>query len=571
MHQDERIVDVLEVQVVRDVGVDLHLAVHVCVHEARHLRAALEATEGCALPLPAGDELEGPRGDLLASTRNTDDDALPPADVAGLQRGAHHLHVARAVEGVVHAEVRHADNLRLHSPALGQLLGVDGVCGAPLLGELQLGGQEVHGDDLGRAGLHEALHHAQAHGAHAEDGGRGTALHLSGVPNGAPAGGDAAAQEADPLQWSIPADLRQRLCMQDAVLCEGAGPHEVIDGLALIGEARLAVASHDALPRVGTDGCAEVDVWPLAELARSAVGLVARDHVVPWHKALHTLADALHNARGLVAQDARKEALRVAAIEGVGVRVAQRHGNVLHADLALQRRPDLDLHNLQRLLGLEGHRREALNLLAGGCRGLRRAGVDRGCGQHACVRAPAEDAREERGVELQVVLHEARDEIVRVVVSLLQPEGQGDALLLAGSLQRLWLQLVLQEAVGGALVNEEPHGWPAVLLEKLDSVVLLPSLLVVAEVEREGLLAPGRVRRVRDRGEGGNRLVRARVLQRNGQGAVAAHAVAEDARLLGLDGQESLGELWELLGDVVQHVVVRLVLLGGGVQVEAGA
>jgi len=49
------------------------------------------------------DELEGPRGDLLAGGRHADDHALAPALVAALQRRAHHAHVADALERVVHA------------------------------------------------------------------------------------------------------------------------------------------------------------------------------------------------------------------------------------------------------------------------------------------------------------------------------------------------------------------------------------------------------------------------------------------------------------------------------------
>ena len=45
--------------------------------------------------------------------------------------------------------------------------------------------------------------------------------------------------------------------------------------------------------------------------------------------AAHTLAHALHNANGLVAEDAREEALGVAAVKGVGVGVAEHHGDVL--------------------------------------------------------------------------------------------------------------------------------------------------------------------------------------------------------------------------------------------------
>src|SRR5215813_12677984 len=50
-----------------------------------------------------GDQLEGARCDLRAGRRDTDDDGLAPAAMAGFERLTHHRDVAGAVEGIVGA------------------------------------------------------------------------------------------------------------------------------------------------------------------------------------------------------------------------------------------------------------------------------------------------------------------------------------------------------------------------------------------------------------------------------------------------------------------------------------
>merc|ERR1712187_190862 len=111
VHELEGSVDVPQVEVVRHVRINLHLLVHVGIHQARNLRPALITPEGGTLPHAACHQLEGPGGDFLPCARNTDDDALAPADVARLERGAHHLHVACAIKGIVHAATCHVNKV----------------------------------------------------------------------------------------------------------------------------------------------------------------------------------------------------------------------------------------------------------------------------------------------------------------------------------------------------------------------------------------------------------------------------------------------------------------------------
>src|SRR5262245_58302313 len=96
----------------RDELVDADLAVHVPVDDPRHLSAALHAAEGRALPHAAGDKLKRPRADLLPRSRHADDGADTPAAVTALERLAHGLHVADALEAEVRAAVGERNQMR---------------------------------------------------------------------------------------------------------------------------------------------------------------------------------------------------------------------------------------------------------------------------------------------------------------------------------------------------------------------------------------------------------------------------------------------------------------------------
>src|SRR5690606_30004111 len=126
-----------------------------------------------------------------------------------------------------------------------------------------------------------------------------------------------------------------------------------------------------------------------------------------------------------------------------------------------------------------------------------------------------------------VLADEAGDEVVAVVVARLHAQFQRMAGGLAGLAQQFRAQLALEELVGVALVHQQRQ----LLLragDQLGGIPLLPGLAVVAEVGGEGLLAPGHAAGRDDRRERGHAAEAARVLQRDGQRAVAAHRVAAD-------------------------------------------
>src|SRR4029077_3300869 len=107
-------IDLVERHNVGDQVVDIDLAVHVPVDDFGHVGTAARAAESRAFPDAAGDELKWPRGNLLAGTGDTDDDAFAPAAVAAFQGLAHHVHIANAFKREISAAAGEVDD-RLHN------------------------------------------------------------------------------------------------------------------------------------------------------------------------------------------------------------------------------------------------------------------------------------------------------------------------------------------------------------------------------------------------------------------------------------------------------------------------
>mmetsp|Transcript_8509 Transcript_8509/g.26329 ORF Transcript_8509/g.26329 Transcript_8509/m.26329 type:complete len:544 (-) Transcript_8509:763-2394(-) len=450
-----------------DVVVNGDFALQRALDEVGHVLARLPAAEGGAHPLAPRYQLEWSRGDLLARRRHTDYARLAPAAVRALERGAHHLDIAGAVERVVHAPLGHAHDHLLHGFAT-TVARVDEVSRTKRGRGGELLGVNVHRDDAAGTRHARCLDDRQADSAQAEDGHRRAQLHLARVPHGAQAGRYAAAEETGLFKGHRRVDLGARDRRQHAVLGHGATAHEVVQ-LRAVGRHGEAAGSigHEPLPLCGADCGAEVGLGALAEdaLRRGALRRIARDNVVARRDAGDTLAHALDHSARLVAQDAWEEALRIVAIQRVDIGVAQRVGHHLDTHLARLGRRHHDLLGLERLLGAPCHRRVALDgfalrclELVGYCRGCRRA---RHCGgaprsrllrrcalRHRCSQAV--------GVPVDVLLHERADEEVRVVKARVRAQSEPLPRSRRSSTKRFGLQLVdlaHQKAVGAAHIH----------------------------------------------------------------------------------------------------------------------
>mmetsp|Transcript_12658 Transcript_12658/g.23849 ORF Transcript_12658/g.23849 Transcript_12658/m.23849 type:complete len:206 (-) Transcript_12658:314-931(-) len=177
------------------------------------------------------------------------------------------------------------------------------------------------------------------------------------------------------------------------------------------------------------------------------------------------------------------------------------------------------------------------------------------------------------GMVLQVLPNKGGHEVVGVVISSLHPESDRHLGLLRSGHECQGLELVHvahQEVVSGPAIAEDVQIFALVVGDKLRGIVLLPALLVWAEVEVEGLLSPRDLRRIADGSEGRDRRIPVWVLQSNRECSMATHGVPRDGAL-GSDREVGLHEIRELLDDIIIHVVVGLVLLGGRVEVESSS
>ena len=74
-------------------------------------------------------------------------------------------------------------------------------------------------------------------------------------------------------------------------------------------------------------------------------------------------------------------------------------------------------------------------------------------------------------------------------------------------------------------------------------VVVPPGCAIGSEVSRQRFFSPGAAHRRRDRGKSRHRLVAVRIFERDGQRAVPAHGMAEDAGARGIDGKRRGNQL----------------------------
>lgn len=253
-----------------------------------------------------------PRGDLLASSGNTDDNGLAPALVTSLESGTHDLHVTSAIKCVVTAAVRHLDQLVLDRLALLQLRRVYEVCSTKLLAPGLLRIIYIHHDDLGRAVLYTPLDNRQTNATGTKYGNVGTLLDaaLAGRNGGgAVARGDTAAEQTGTIHTGLLLrDGHDGDIGDDGVLGEGRGAHKVQQVLALALEARGAVR-HEALALRGANLAAQIGLARLAKLAllalRGAVMRVVLAFFLSWGESGYVLPRRVVVAMPSLAEGAR--------------------------------------------------------------------------------------------------------------------------------------------------------------------------------------------------------------------------------------------------------------------------
>src|SRR6185503_9781917 len=205
VHEVEGVVDLVERHGVGDQVVDIDLLVHVPVDDLRHVGAAACAAEGGALPYASGHQLERARRYFLARAGDADDDRLAPAAVTALERLPHRVHVADALEGEVGAAAGQIDDC-LHDLVAADLVRIDEMRHAELLGHRALAGIEIDADDLVGADHLRALDDVEADAAESEHGDVRAGPYFRGVDHRADAGRHAAADVTNLVERRVLAD-----------------------------------------------------------------------------------------------------------------------------------------------------------------------------------------------------------------------------------------------------------------------------------------------------------------------------------------------------------------------------
>src|SRR4051794_5547309 len=128
----------------------------------------------------------------------------------------------------------------------------------------------------------------------------------------------------------------------------------------------------------------------------------------------------------------------------------------------------------------------------------------------------------------QVILDEAGDEVVAVIVAFTPPQDQRLARLGARGLEPLRLELAVEELVAGTLIDEQRAAEALARAQQRDRVPGGPTGPIGPEVARERLLSPGHLAGRADGRKRRHAAIAVGVPQRQRQRAMAAHRVAED-------------------------------------------
>ncbi len=173
-----------------------------------------------------------------------------------------------------------------------------------------------------------------------------------------------------------------------------------------------------------------------------------------------------------------------------------------------------------------------------------------------------------RGGSAQVVLHEGGDEEVRVIVAFAHVECQRNARSSAGGLEQPRPQPVVEEPIGGTLIDQELLESRPVLDQRA-GIVAPPRRALGSQILLEGRPGPAGGRGLDDRGERGAGAEAVGVLQGDGQRAVPAHGMAENPLPPDVCRKFPLDQRRQLRRHVGVHPIVLRVWLLRGVEIEA--
>jgi hypothetical protein len=154
-----------------------------------------------------------------------------------------------------------------------------------------------------------------------------------------------------------------------------------------------------------------------------------------------------------------------------------------------------------------------------------------------------------------MVLNESRNEEVAMVVTVAQAQIERDAGAPTRFAQEFGLELRFQKWIGRSLIDQDGRSSPAALFDERRRIVIAPPGPILAEISGQRFLSPRTADRRGDRREGRHRFVAVGMLERDGERAVAAHRMSEDAGSRWIDGESGCNLLRQFLCDVRVHAI----------------
>src|ERR1700738_4150007 len=154
-----------------------------------------------------------------------------------------------------------------------------------------------------------------------------------------------------------------------------------------------------------------------------------------------------------------------------------------------------------------------------------------------------------------MVLDKRRNEKIRMIVTFVHPQCEGDTGSSAATFQKLRFELGFQKLVCGALVDEQLCQARAIFKQST-SVLSSPALLIAAEISIECLLAPWTVHGCADRRKSRDRRITRWVAQSDSEGAMPSHRVAHDALARDIGRQFRTYHCGKFTLNVTRHSVI---------------
>src|SRR5450631_1879383 len=308
MHQIERLVDVLERHLVRDEIIDVDLAIHIPIDDLRHLSAPAHAAECGPLPNTPGDQLERSGTDFLARSGDTDDHRHAPSAMRALQRLAHEIDVADALETVVGAAVGECDQVRDEIAA--DLFGVHEMSQAKFLSEGLTSRIQIHTDDFVCTHHACALNDIETDPAQTEHHDIRPSLDLGGIDYRANPRRHTATDVTHLIEGRVLTDFRHGDFRYYRKIRERGTPHVVMNHIFTDGEAAGAVR-HQSLTLRGANRGAQIGFVRRAGLALAALGCVQGNDMVALTDRSYAWPYVDDDAGAFMTQYRRKQALRI--------------------------------------------------------------------------------------------------------------------------------------------------------------------------------------------------------------------------------------------------------------------